>query len=63
MNKTKAHKKSVNAIWSSESGGAVVSGGSDGRVMVWTAREEKAGIHLVLVTEFTISGSQYDPVR
>ena len=49
----------MNALWSSLEGDTVVSGGSDGRVMVWTAREEKGGIRLVPVTEFTISGSLY----
>ncbi len=57
----KAHKKAVNAIWADPSGGLLLSGGSDGKVMVWEVKvDEKT--HLVslnLIQEFSVFGSNY----
>lgn len=53
----RAHGKAVNAMWSSTDGTVIVSGGAEGRAIVWRleAGDESApgGLRLTKVTEFS----------
>jgi len=51
----KQHKKSINSIWSNESGNVLITGGSDGKVIVWRV----AGSSLTRRQEFSLTGSNY----
>ena len=52
----KVHKKSVNSLWTNASGSKLLSGGSDGKVVIWAVENAKS---LTRTQEFSLTGCNY----